>query len=208
MIGFNMHGLAALCVIYLIAVATPGPGIAATVARALARGTQGLPAFIAGFVVGDLTWFTFAATGMAALAHAAHGVFTAVKYLGALYLLYLAFRMWTTPVQALATETEVVRREGALRVFAGSLALTLGNPKAMVFYLALLPTVIDLQSMTFGVFAQVALVIFVILSGVLLAYAVAAARARRIFRNERALKWLNRTSGTVMAGAAVGVAAQ
>jgi threonine/homoserine/homoserine lactone efflux protein len=62
--------------------------------------------------------------------------------------------------------------------------------------------------MTFGVFAQVALVIFVILSGVLLAYAVAAARARRIFRNERALKWLNRTSGTVMAGAAVGVAAQ
>jgi threonine/homoserine/homoserine lactone efflux protein len=208
MMPINMHGLAAFCVVYLIAVATPGPGIAATVARALARGTQGLPAFIAGFVVGDLTWFTFAATGMAALAHAAHGVFMAVKYLGALYLLYLAFRMWTTPARVLPTETEVLGREGVLRVFAGSLALTLGNPKAMVFYLALLPTVIDLQAMTMMAFAQIALVIFVILSGVLTTYAIAAARARRIFRNERALKWLNRTSGTVMAGAAVGVAAQ
>src|SRR5580658_6961834 len=173
MIGFNMHGLAAFCVIYLIAVATPGPGIAATVARALACGTQGLPAFIAGFVVGDLTWFTFAATGMAALAHAAHGVFMAVKYIGALYLLYLAFRMWTTPAGVLSTQTDGIGREGVLRVFAGALALTLGNPKAMVFYLALLPTVIDLQAMTVGGFAQIALVIFLILSAVLTTYAVA-----------------------------------
>jgi threonine/homoserine/homoserine lactone efflux protein len=209
MMRITMHGLAAFCVVYLIAVATPGPGIAATVARALARGTQGLPAFIAGFVVGDLTWFTCAATGMAALAHAAHGVFMAVKYLGALYLLYLAVRMWTTAVvRVLPPDTAVVRRQSGLRVFAGSLALTLGNPKAMVFYLALLPTVIDLQAMTFAVFAQIALVIFVVVSGVLMTYALAAARARRIFSNERALKWLNRTSGTVMAGAAVGLAAQ
>ena len=131
-----------------------------------------------------------------------------MKYLGALYLLYLAIRMWTAPAHAVATQTEVVGGAGALRVFAGALVLTLGNPKAMVFYLALLPTVIDLQGMTLSAFARIALAITLILSAVLTTYAVGAARARRIFRNERAIKWLNRTSGTVMAGAAVGVAAQ
>jgi threonine/homoserine/homoserine lactone efflux protein len=204
----SAHGLTVFCLVYLLAVATPGPGIAATIARALARGTAGLPAFIAGFVVGDLAWFTCAATGMAALAQSAHGLFLAVKYLGALSLLYLAIRMWTAPAHAVATQTEVVGGAGALRVFAGALVLTLGNPKAMVFYLALLPTVIDLQGMTLSAFARIALAITLILSAVLTTYAVAAARARRIFRNERAIKWLNRTSGTVMAGAAVGVAAQ
>jgi len=204
----SLHGLTAFCLVYMLAVATPGPGIAATIARALARGTQGLAPFIAGFVVGDLAWFTLAATGMAALAHAAHGLFVAVKYAGACYLLYLAYRMWTTPARTLGERAEVPEREGGLRVFAGSLALTLGNPKAMVFYLALLPTVIDLQAMTLSVFARIAIAICVILTGVLLTYAIAAARARRVFRNERAVKWLNRTTGTVLAGAAVGVAAQ
>lgn len=204
----SIHGLTVFCFVYLLAVATPGPGIAATIARALARGTSGLPAFIAGFVVADLTWFTFAATGMAALAQAAHGVFLAVKYLGALYLLYLAYRMWRAPARAVPTDTEVVGGDSMLRVFAGALVLTLGNPKAMVFYLALLPTVIDLQSMNLGAFAWIALAITLILSAVLTTYAVAAARARRIFRNERAVRWLNRVSGTVMAGAAAGVAAQ
>jgi threonine/homoserine/homoserine lactone efflux protein len=128
----SAHGLTVFCLVYLLAVATPGPGIAATIARALARGTAGLPAFIAGFVVGDLAWFTCAATGMAALAQSAHGLFLAVKYLGALYLLYLAIRMWTAPAHAVATQTEVVGGAGALRVFAGALVLTLGNPKAMV----------------------------------------------------------------------------
>jgi threonine/homoserine/homoserine lactone efflux protein len=64
----SLYGLWIFAAIYFLAVALPGPGIAAVVARALARGTQGAPAFIAGFLVGDLIWFTFAATGLAALA--------------------------------------------------------------------------------------------------------------------------------------------
>ena len=103
----SLHGLALFCLVYVIATATPGPGIAAVVARALSRGTYGLPAFIAGFVVGDLIWFTFAATGMAALARAAHGGFMVVKYFGVLYLLYLSYRMWTAPARPLADKAVI-----------------------------------------------------------------------------------------------------
>ena len=53
---------------YFAALVLPGPGVTALVARVLARGTNGAPAFIAGFVVGSLIWFAIAATGLAVLA--------------------------------------------------------------------------------------------------------------------------------------------
>ncbi len=204
----SIHGYALFCLAYVIATATPGPGIAAIVARVLSRGTRGLPAFIAGYVVGDLIWLTFAATGMAVLAQTAHTLFLVLKYAGALYLLFLAYRMWTAPARPLTDKIEISEGESAPRLFAGTVALTMGNPKVMVFFLALLPTVIDLNRMTLSAYLQLALTICIILSTVLTTYAIAALRARRLFSNARAVQWLNRGSGTVMATAAVVVAAQ
>ena len=163
----TIYGLAVFSLVYALAVASPGPGVAAVVARSLVRGTRGVPAFIAGFVIGDLVWFTVAVTGLAALAQTAGAVFAAIKYAGAAYLLYLAWRMWTTraigpsegddqPVEALSQRPS--------RLFAGSLALTLGT------------------------------------------YVLAAARARRMLQNPRAVQIVNRTGASVMAGAAIAVA--
>ena len=121
------HGLALFCLVYLLATATPGPGIAALVARALSRGRRGLPAFIAGYVVGDLIWFTLAATGMAVVAQKAHLLFLFLKYAGALYLLLLAYRMWTAPAQPLHDTTAVAPHgESSRRLFTGGLTLDAG----------------------------------------------------------------------------------
>ena len=64
----SFYGLVTFCVVYFVAVATPGPGVAAVIAQGLARGSVGAPAFIAGFLVGDLIWFSGAALGLSALA--------------------------------------------------------------------------------------------------------------------------------------------
>ena len=202
------HGLALFCLAYLLATATPGPGIAALIARTLSRGSGGLPPFIAGYVVGDLLWLTLAASGMAMLARSAQPLFAAIKYLGALYLLYLAWRLWTAPAQSIEQELPPARDESPRRLFTGSLALTMGNPKVMVFFLALLPTVVDLRNITLLQYFEIVVAICIILTSVLTAYAVAALRARRFFSNARAVRWLNRGTGTVMAGAAVAVASQ
>ena len=87
---------------YALAVATPGPGIAAIIARSLAHGSKGAPAFIAGFMIGDLTWFAIAATGLAALARTAATLFVAIKWAGVAYLLYLAWKLWTAPAERVA----------------------------------------------------------------------------------------------------------
>jgi threonine/homoserine/homoserine lactone efflux protein len=130
-----------------------------------------------------------------------------IRYAGAAYLLYLAYRLWTAPT-TLPEEGAVPPQERGSQLFLASLSLTLSNPKAMIFYLALLPTVVDLPQLTLAGFLELALALCIIICGVLIAYAVAALRARRLFRNPRALRWLNRSSGTVLAGAAIAVAAR
>src|SRR5271165_767117 len=142
----SWYGLVSFCAIYMVAVATPGPGVAAVIARGLARGPQGAAAFIAGFVVGDLIWFLGAALGLSALAQTAHTAFVVVKYLGAAYLIFLDYKLWSAPAARLAPIDAPDAEQRSLNLFLGSFTLTMGNPKAMIFYVALLPTVVDMES--------------------------------------------------------------
>ena len=190
--------------VYGVAVASPGPGFFALVARVLARGTRGIPAFVAGFIVGDLIWFAMATPGFAFLAQSFATLFIAVRYIGAAYLAYLVWRAWTAPVEPL--EGDPVRGETGMRLFLGGLALTLGNPKVVLFFLALLPTVIDLERISPLGMIEVAATIVVVLSTTFDAYTLAAVRVRRFFDSVRARRAVNRGAGTVMAGAALAVA--
>ena len=142
----TIYGLLTFCAVYALAVAAPGPGIAAIIARGLAHGMKGVPAFMAGFVVGDLVWFAIAATGLAALARTAATLFIAIKWAGVAYLLFLAWKLWTAPAERVAVESGGDRQHG-WHAFLAALMLTLANPKAILFFLALLPTVVDLASM-------------------------------------------------------------
>lgn len=191
---------------YLAALILPGPGVTALIARVLARGTHGAPAFIGGFVVGSLLWFAIAATGLAVLAASFATVFVAIRYAGAAYLLYLAWKLWTAPARAL--DAPQASPDGSGRLFLTGVAINLGNPKVIVFFLALLPTVVDLGALTPLGFAELALIMTAIASGVLTVYALAAARARRLLTSPRAVRMVNRCSGAVMAGAAVTIAAR
>jgi len=194
--------------VYFAAVATPGPGVAAVIAQGLARGSIGAPAFIAGFVAGDLIWFSAAGLGLSALAQTAHAALVAVKYAGAAYLLFLAFKMWTQPPKPLQELGGQSLDRRPSKLFLGSLALTLGNPKPMIFFVALLPTVVPLEDLQPSGYIEIGLVIVLILPSVLGAYVLAASRARVWFRSPRANAMLNRGSGTLMAAAAVAVAAR
>lgn len=203
----SLYGLLVFAAIYMLAVASPGPGVAAVVARSLAQGTRGAPAFIAGILVGDLIWFTFAATGLAALAQTAQTLFIVVKYAGAAYLLYLAYKLWTAPVAIVDAATpELERGQRPLQLFLGSLALTMANPKTMIFFVALLPTVVQLERLTLVGFFEIVLTIVIVLPLTMGAYVLLADRARRLFKSATAVRRINRGTGAAMACAAVAVA--
>lgn len=188
----------------LIAAASPGPGIFALVARVISGGLTGVVPFAAGLITGDLIWLGAAVLGLAVLAHTFYEAFMVVKFVGAAYLIYLAYRMWTTPANAPDADTSPKRGKPLAMYFAG-LAVTMGNPKVVGFYLALLPSLIDLGDVGLLGYVELAGLCVAILSLVLAFYIVAAARARMLFKSPRALCVLNRTGGTLMAGAAIAV---
>jgi threonine/homoserine/homoserine lactone efflux protein len=201
-----VSGLVLFALTYFVAVATPGPGIAAVLARALAKGLKGMPAFIAGFVLGDLTLYAAAAAGFAALAGAYAPIFLAIKWGGAAYLLWLSYQLWTAPAEASADPWAEQTSDAPLSLFLTTYSLTLGNPKPILFFVALLPSIIDLETLTLVDFITVALLIALIIAGTLTAYAVAAAKARQLFASVPARRRINRITGSIIAIAAVLIA--
>ena len=202
----DTHALLCFAVVFALACGSPGPTIAALLARVLGRGAGGSAAFCGGLMLGDVVWLSSAVFGLAVLAESFQPVFQAIKYAGAGYLLYLGWRLCTAPAAA-PVEIAAARGEG-VRLFLGGLAVALGNPKTMLFYLALLPTLVRLETVSTTDYLLLVATVCAVYAGVLAGYVTLAARARRAFGSPRAMRIVNRTTGAVMAGAALTVAAR
>jgi threonine/homoserine/homoserine lactone efflux protein len=199
----TLNALLLFAVVYFAAVATPGPGVAALIARVLGQGLNGVAPFIASYFVGDMIWLTLATTGLAVIAKTFAGVFVAIKFAGAAYLLYLAWRMATAPAVVGAPLAPATR---GWRAFVGSLSLTLGNPKVMVFFLSIMPLVVDVRTLTALALGELAVVCWMVIFSTLALYALAANHARTLLRSTRAMRFVHRAAGGLMASVAVAVA--
>jgi threonine/homoserine/homoserine lactone efflux protein len=197
--------LLAFAAVYAIAVASPGPAIALIISRSLGRGLTGLPWFIAGFVVGDLVLMTIAVLGLAFIAQSFGTVFQVIRWAGVAYLLWMAYKLWTAAAKPMDVSAEV-KSETPLATFLSSLFLTLGNPKAITFFVSIMPLAVDMTRIDMTVYAELALTSALLLAPILIAYAVVGDRARRVFRSEAALRRINRGSAVGIAGAALVVA--
>lgn len=187
-----------------ISAGSPGPSIAALVARVLTRGYSDVMPFLFAMWIGEAIWLACAVFGLVAIAQTFHGLFVVIKYAGIAYLLYLAFKMWTAPV---AIEAEpVVPKASPLRMFLAGFAVTIGNPKIMVFYVALLPVIIDLSQVTLLAWAELTAIMLAVLVAVDLAWVLLASHARRLIRSPRAVRLTNRIGASVMAAAAIAMA--
>lgn len=185
---------------------TPGPSIAALVSRVITRGWHDVAPFVAAMWLGEVIWLTLAMAGLSALAETFHTAFVVLKYLGVAYLLWLAWRMWTEPA---ATGADAVPDASSRwSMFAAGMALTLGNPKIMVFYVALLPTLIDLSGVSIGLWAVVACVTVASLAFVDLAWIAVAHHARRFLNTPRAVRMANRLGAGCLGGAAAVIASR
>lgn len=201
----DVTALAIFALALFLAAGSPGPSVAALVARVLVRGWRDVAPFLAAMWVGELVWLTLAIAGLAAIAESFNLAFQVIKYCGVAYLLYLAWQMWTVPANQGEGEA-IPERHGGLRLFFAGLTVTLGNPKIMVFYLALLPTIIDLNHISFSDWAALSLTTVIVLAAIDIAYVVLAARARLLLTSPRAMLMARRGSAAAMGGAAVAIA--
>jgi threonine/homoserine/homoserine lactone efflux protein len=185
---------------------TPGPGVFAILARAMTEGAGACVTLALGMAISDIVYLVFACYGLAAVAEHWGGLFTLIRILGAAYLLYLGWRMWRTR-PSLATEAAGVKSSDQVKSFIQGFLISASNPKVILFYIAFLPTFMDLSVLTTRdiVLASVITLVGLMLGLLLIALSASWARAR--FRSERAMRGLNRVAGSIMmaAGAYIGL---
>mgnify|MGYP000728304054 CR=1 FL=1 len=187
-----------------IAAAIPGPGVIALVARALGSGFRSTLPMVLGLALGDVVYLSAAVLGLAYIAATFGTVFMVIKYVGVAYLLWMAVSFWR---QGVTAEKVAAQTTGdALSSFLAGFMVTLGNPKVIVFYLALLPTFLDLSTVTPVDFAVLIVLTFAVLVAVMIPYIGLAGRARHMLQSPRALKVLNRIAASFLAGAATAIA--
>lgn len=199
-----LSGLLVFALALVVAAGSPGPSIAALIARVMTSGLRDVLPFLAAMWLGEALWLGCAVAGLVALAHTFAAVFVALKIAGVAYLLYLAWKMWRAPADV--RESQLPTQRSPWRMFGAGLAVTLCNPKIMVFYLALLPTLVDLSHVGTLAWLELTLTMLVVLSAVDLGWALAAARARKLLTSRRAVRIANRASATMMADAAAAIA--
>jgi threonine/homoserine/homoserine lactone efflux protein len=192
-----LHSYLIYCGLYAVAIAVPGPGVIAVIARALGSGFRSVLPATLGILIGDLILMTLSAFGLALVAQAMGHLFLIVKIAGALYLFYLAYKYWTAEVEEIG---EVVPQSTGRGVLA-YMGLTLGNPKAIAFFVALLPVAVNPRELNFFGYLQLCAATFVLIPAITLGYAALAAQLSRFVASRKARQRINKGAGAVMAGA-------
>lgn len=187
-------------------VVTPGPAVLFVVSQGLRCGSADALWSVAGILAANALYFAISGTGVGAMLAASGRLFTMVKWAGAGYLLYLgAMALFRPPSPPAARGTTDVAGSGRRTHFFSGLAVQLSNPKALLFFVAILPQFIDrgrpivLQILILGITSMV--LEFMALA----AYSAAAARAAGVTMQPRFAMATSRLSGVLLVGAALGL---
>jgi threonine/homoserine/homoserine lactone efflux protein len=175
----TLAGMAALFGAMAVLAAVPSVSVLAVSARSASSGFVHGALTALGVVTGDLAFILLAVFGLALLAEAMGSMFHLVRYLGGVYLIWLGIVLWQTRTRT----AEIGEPSGSsLRSsFMTGLLVTLGDQKAVLFYLGFLPAFVDLSAMSYLDIGAVVAIAILAVGGVKLGYAYAAHRAGRFF---------------------------
>jgi len=197
----------ALFLAMVICAATPGPGVFACIAKAIASGFRASIYVTCGIVIGNVVFLIFAILGLSAIAQMFGDLFIIIKWMGGAYLFWLGWKMWTAKPEILNNERPIIEQKKGSS-FIGGLFVPFSNPKVILFYVSLLPSFVDLSNLNYYDSLFAAGLIALALTTVLSAYAYMASRMRHFFASYRAARNLNRGAGATMMGTGVIIAAQ
>lgn len=176
----------------------PGPTTLLIIGYAVSSGVRAALAGMLGVVLGDLTAMGISMAGLGAILAASAELFTAMKWLGAAYLVYLGIKLWRTPATAIQVDGVPAPLHG---MTAKAFTVTVLNPKGILFFSALMPQFIDAATPALPQMGLLAATFCGISVAVMTCYVLMSGRLRRIVRNASAMRLFNRFGGTVLIGA-------
>ncbi len=194
-------GLIFFLAIFVFSIA-PGPGTFATLARAITRGAGACLELAVGMALSDVIYLILACYGLAKIAENWGTLFSIIRIVGALYLIYLGWQMWHSSQLAVDMEQSEQPRNKMMSFVEGFL-ISASNPKVIVFYIAFLPTFMDLNALSP---TDITVAAAITMGGVILglmSIAVSASWARKKFESKRAMQRLNRVAASFMVSAGI-----
>lgn len=184
---------------------TPGPAVFLVVSQGMKAGFKPSLRGTLGILTGNAVYFALSALGLGALLLASATLFQAIKWLGAAYLIFVGVRMLISKSESLEVGERAVMSRRSLKLFSQGLITQLSNPKAIVFFTALLPQFITPGERMFEQFLILGLVSIAVELPVLAAYGWAAERGGKLIP-ERFSSLPDRIAGVFLIGAGVGLA--
>jgi len=164
--------------------------------RSISSGFKHGVVVVLGIVVVDFIFILLAVLGLSAMAEKTDSLFYVIKYLGAAYLVCMGLLLWKKKTKI--AEIESVEESSWKSSFLCGLLITLGDPKAILFYMSFLPAFIDLSRLTLADIGIIMAATIVALSCTKLVYAFMADKSRLLFKSIRAKKGINIGAGSVM----------
>ncbi|SDE29984.1 Threonine/homoserine/homoserine lactone efflux protein [Salipiger thiooxidans] len=176
----------------------PGPTVLLVLSYALSKGRSVAVASAAGVALGDFTAMSLSLAGLGALVMTSAALFTALKWIGAAYLVWLGVKLLrSAPKDGLALPRAEVSASG---VFTHAAAVTALNPKSIAFFIAFVPQFLTAEAPLLPQFA-ILVATFVSLAALnALAYALAADRLRSAIARPLVIAWLTRCGGAALIG--------
>lgn len=201
----TFEALATFATATAVLLVIPGPTILLVVSYALGQGWRTALPIAIGVALGDFTAMTLSMLGVGALLAASATVFTALKWVGAAYLIWLGIKLFRAGGTLDATPREDAAP--AWKMLGHAWLVTALNPKSITFFVAFLPQFLDAKA-DFGTQMLIFEATFVGLAFAnALGYALVASRARSVIRNPRAIGIFNKAGGTALIGAGIATVA-
>ena len=173
----------------------PGPSVIVVVANSLARGTKAGVVTLIGTEIAMLSMVVIIALGMQAVMAVVSEGFTIIKLVGAAYLVWVGFRMFTSSGRIEVGEAG--ERLPLVRYLWQGALINWSNPKTLLFLGAFLPQFVDLNRPAFGQIMVLGLIVMAVATLTDLFYAVIAGRARHLLNAAR-VRMMNRISGIIL----------
>ena len=204
----EMLGFLGVCA---LVICTPGPDTALAIRNSIIGGRRCGLLTAGGIAAGQLIWTIAASVGLAGLLQASQPAFTALKIIGAAYLVFLGAQSILAAVRGHPAHEEQQSRTHQMspwNAMRQGLISNLANPKMAVFFLSLLPQFSSPTSAGFAAFAPFGLVFCLMTLGWLSIYALVVHRVGSLIQRSRVRRTLEAVTGTVLVGLGIRLAAE
>jgi len=199
----NFQEILALLLIILIFVISPGPGTLAVFGKSMQQGFIAAFFLSFGLILGDITYLVAVILSLDFFSNTIASFMDQVKIVGGMYLIYLGVQSWRSGGFKIKKD---ISKKGNFAEFVTGYLISMGNPKVMVFYIAILPNFINLKNLSLLIASEIIIITFLGLMAGISVINLGASKIKNKLESSDSNAYINRIVGSIMMVAGIWLA--